>query len=43
MKADYIPGSGQDDEIWSNWICPQCKEWWGLGDYIVSIEESQVV
>lgn len=28
MLADF---SG---EFWSNWICPQCKEWLQLSDYV---------
>ncbi len=31
MDADYTTGG--DDEMWSNWICPECGMWWDLDDY----------
>jgi len=31
MGADYY--FTEYDEIWSNWICPSCKEWHSLDDY----------
>lgn len=31
MDADFIPTD--EDEIWSNWICPECRTWWELEDY----------
>jgi hypothetical protein len=33
MLADAMVISDDGDEAWSNWICPQCKEWWRLEDY----------
>ena len=31
MGADFV--ETEEDEIWSNWICPKCKEWHELEDY----------
>lgn len=30
MKSDYTSG---ENEMWSNWICPECGVWWELCDY----------
>ena len=27
MDSDYV--ETEDDELWSNWICPSCFTWWG--------------
>ena len=34
MGADYYPAYDDDDEVWSNWICPGCGEWQSLNDYV---------
>lgn len=31
MFADSM--ASDEDEIWSNWICPRCQTWWLLKDY----------
>ncbi len=34
MDSDSVAGGHDFDELWSNWICPGCNEWWsGLEDY----------
>jgi hypothetical protein len=33
MRADAVQLG--DDEFWSNWICPNCGQWWQLEDYEV--------
>jgi len=37
MDADsfmYTDEQGNfEDEVWSNWICPQCATWHDLEDY----------
>ena len=32
MEADTMCAA--DDETWSNWICPKCKMWQDLNDYL---------
>jgi phage terminase large subunit GpA-like protein len=32
MEADYVPADC-GDEMWSNWICPDCGQWQELEDY----------
>ena len=27
MGADSIAACGDEDEVWSNWICPKCGIW----------------
>ena len=27
LMADYIPGDGDLDELWSNEVCPRCGTW----------------
>jgi hypothetical protein len=34
MHADAIGGGdGDEDEVWSNWICGHCHVWLNLTDY----------
>ena len=36
MDADHFTYADEDgswDEVWSNWICPQCATWHDLEDY----------
>jgi len=32
MMADFFGEPA--DETWSNWICPECKTWNQLDDYV---------
>jgi len=32
LGADCTDG---EDEMWSNWICPQCHQWLRPDDYIL--------
>ncbi len=38
MEADYLiveDEDGLEQEMWSNWICPECGTWHQLEDYTV--------
>ena len=35
MEADYAIIDEDGEEVWSNWICPECKMWHnGTEDYV---------
>lgn len=38
LEADYCVVDVYGEEMWSNWICPICKEWLQPEDYDIWIE-----
>lgn len=33
MEGDYFFSEGLEDEVWSNWICPNCRSWHSPKDW----------